>query len=77
MYDRCVPFSNKIYCSGIATQYYFFILTIFIFFIMISNSANPLLLSVVVELEFDDELNMKNEEEEKIRVVNNLLKYHL
>ena len=42
---------------------------------MISNSANPLLLSVV-ELEFD-ELNMKNEEEEKIRVVNNLLKYHL
>lgn len=44
---------------------------------MISNSANPLLLSVVVELEFDDELNMKNEEEEKIRVVNNLLKYHL
>ena len=43
---------------------------------MISNSANPLLLSVS-ELEFDDELNMKNEEEEKIRVVNNLLKYHL
>ena len=75
MYDRCVPFSNKIYCSGIIVLFY--ILTIFIFF-MISNSANPLLLSVVVELEFDDELNMmKNEEEEKIRVVNNLLKYHL